>query len=270
MAVTGAEWLSDHIDCRSKIIESFRIEVFCNMRLKNKVAIIAGEMNDVGEATVRLFIEQGAKVVVTAEELADLSFKAYIDSHEDAAHCPTDSMNPDDIQRLVQGTLDQYGKIDILVCTDCNAAMSRQRIDTLQMEDDAWRGIMNQALTSQFLLCKYVIPPMQEQEDGSIVFISSIAGLRSIPMGAAYSAAKSGIHGLMRCISADHSSQGVRANAVCAGFYCTENDRFENVHPIGRVCVPDDIAQAVLFLASDESKFITGITLPVDGGLHTS
>ena len=247
------------------------------MRLAGKVAIVTGAASGIGKATARLFAREGAQVVIAdqnadgGQATADLIAQA----GGQAISIATDVADTDQIQRMVDGTVTAYGRLDVLIS---NAASARVRPAT-ELTEAEWDYTLATCLTSVYLGAKYAIPAMAAGGGGSIVNISSANGIFSNPGFSAYSAAKAGVLGLTRNLAIDYGAQNIRVNAICPGIIANERaevsfaaDPFERwaateTQVLGRYGRPEDIASVCLFLASDESSFMTGATLAVDGGL---
>ena len=257
-------------------------------RLENKIAIVTGGGSigpgiGNGKATAILYAREGARVMVVDRDLSAAEETKKIITADDGT-CITfqaDVSNSDECKKMAENCLQHFHKIDIL---HNNVGIEIPGgIDSLSEEN--WNRTINVNLTSMFLTCKYVIPYMEEQSSGSIVNISSINAIRVLPaLSSAYSSSKAGIIALTREIAIQYAHKGIRANAVLPGLMNTpfvtasltdayggkadEMTRIrESMCPMGKQGDAWDVAYASLFLASDEAKYITGITLVVDGGL---
>jgi NAD(P)-dependent dehydrogenase (short-subunit alcohol dehydrogenase family) len=189
-----------------------------------------------------------------------------------------DVTKAEDCQRAVDETVRSFGRLDILV--NCAGIIYRNRTVEQTLEDE-WDATFDVNVKGTFLMCKYAMPALRER-NGCIVNMSSYVGLVGFRGAAAYAASKAAIINLTRSMALDHAREGVRVNAVCPGSVDTEMihaawEKFGDVdearrlwaekHPMGRIAQPDEVAQAILFLASDEASFITGTALAVDGGI---
>ncbi|KGN32249.1 short-chain dehydrogenase [Knoellia sinensis KCTC 19936] len=244
-------------------------------RLEGKVAVVTGGCSGIGLATVRRFAEEGAKVVIgdlddaNGERIAEEVGGAYV-------HC--DVTSKEEVDALFATAKEKFGSVDIAFN---NAGISPPEDDSILDTDlDAWRKVQEVNLTSVYLCCKAAIPYMLEQGKGSIINTASFVAV----MGAAtsqisYSASKGGVLSMSRELGVQFARQGVRVNALCPGpvntpllreLFAKDEERAARrlVHvPMGRFGEPEEMANAVLFLASDESSFITANTFLVDGGI---
>ena len=247
------------------------------MKLENKVAIITGSTRGIGRATAELFAKEGAKVVVvgTKEELGKEVAEEIKATGGEAIFCKTDVTSDESLENLVKTTLDAFGKIDILVN---NAGVGGTTANMNQITMDEWNTVLATNLTAPFVLCKKVIPIMEEQGTGTIVNVASMASTAAGRGGLAYTSAKHGLLGLTRQMSLDHGRTGVRINAVLPGPIATEMiarvlaipqhpvTMKMGMSPAKRPGEPIEVAQAIAFLASDDASFIHGAALAVDGG----
>ncbi|MGH2353822.1 MAG: SDR family NAD(P)-dependent oxidoreductase [Chloroflexota bacterium] len=245
------------------------------MRLVGKVAIVTAGTSGIGRATAGLFAREGARVVIgdidaPGGERAAAEIRA--DGGE-ARAVPTDVGNAQDVTRLVHQTVDAFGTVDVLFS---NAAHLRDFRPALDTTDEAWEQALAVGLSGAFRCVRAALPHLA-QRGGAIVFTSSVGALEGFRGYAAYCSAKAGLLGLARSLAIDYGPQGVRVNVVCPGAIDTpvmaaahaRPDLLQRVNQksvLGRMGTADEVAQAVLFLASDEASFITGAVLTVDGG----
>lgn len=254
------------------------------VKLSEKVAVVTGAGMGIGRATAMLFAREGARVVVvdydarSGEETAALIRDQ---AGGEVLFLGADVSEPGEVAGMVQAAVDAYGRIDVL---HNNAGIDLpQATDVVRTEVGDWERILDVNLKGAFLCCKYAIPQMVRGGGGAIVNTASVAGLRPMPEEAAYGAAKAGLVMLTRQMARDYAGQRIRVNSVSPGpmekptrhrLEYLQGDRaalekrqaFARRIPLGRMCLPEDIAHAVLFLASDEAAMITGADLVVDGG----
>ena len=236
-------------------------------RLEGKVAIVTGAASGIGKATVELFRSEGAAVVG-----ADVS---------DGADVRADAGSEADVKRLVEDVVAAHGGLDVFFA---NAGISGGFASIAEQTADDWAEILRINLIGPFLAIKYAAPAIQARGGGSIVCTASVAGLRSGAGGAAYSASKAGVINLVQTAAQQLSGSGIRVNAICPGLIETgmtkpiydmarasgQEGRIGEINPLGRGGEPEEIARAALFLASDESSYVNGSAIVVDGGLSTS
>lgn len=247
------------------------------MRFQNKVAIVTGSTKGIGKATAKLLAAEGAKVVVvgTTEEAGHAVVDEITAAGAEAFFQKTDVTSGTDLDALVSATLDQYGKIDVLIN---NAGIGGSLANLDQITDEEWNKVLATNLTAPFQLLKRVVPVMEKAGGGTVVNVASMASTGAGRGGIAYTTAKHGILGLTRQVSLDHGHSGIRINAVLPGPIDTQmiarilampqhplNMKIK-MSPSGRPGLPEEVAQAIAFLASDESSFIHGAALAVDGG----
>lgn len=244
-------------------------------RLAGKVAVVTGGCSGIGLATVRRFAEEGAKVVIGD---LDATNGARIAQEVGGAYVQCDVTDKDQVDAMFATAKETFGSVDIAFN---NAGISPPEDDSILDTDlDAWRKVQEVNLTSVYLCCKAALPYMLEQGKGSIINTASFVAV----MGAAtsqisYSASKGGVLSMSRELGVQFARQGVRVNALCPGpvntpllreLFAKDEERAARrlVHvPMGRFGEPEEMANAVLFLASDESSFITANTFLVDGGI---
>jgi NAD(P)-dependent dehydrogenase (short-subunit alcohol dehydrogenase family) len=247
-------------------------------RLAGKSAVITGAAKGIGRATADLFATEGARLVATDIDAAGLErLREDLDSR--GAECVTvlgDVSKPDDARRMIDAAVVHYGRLDILVA---NAGIIPLRTITDATPED-WDEVMSIDGRGMFLTCKYAIEQMLRNGGGSIVCLSSISGMAGQSSQSTYGPAKFVASGLTMHLAVEWADKGIRVNAVAPGTIRTERvrqlpdepggteyvEQIIRMHPMGRLGEPEEVARAIVFLASDEASFITGAILPVDGG----
>jgi NAD(P)-dependent dehydrogenase (short-subunit alcohol dehydrogenase family) len=241
-----------------------------SMRLDGKVAVITGGGSGIGAATSRLFASEGAQVaVLDCVESKAASIAAGIPG---ALAVPCDITVEDQVRNAMDRIQSQFGRIDILF--NCAGVATRHPVS--EQDEAGWQRVIDVNLKGAFLCSKHAIRHFPEY-GGSIIHTSSVTGITGVRNRSAYSAAKGALVALTRSMALDYAGRGIRVNCVCPGFVRTpfisalladaeRARRLTLLHPLGRLGEPDDIARAVLFLASGESAWMTGQSLVVDGG----
>ncbi|MCW2807148.1 MAG: 3-oxoacyl-ACP reductase [Marmoricola sp.] len=248
-------------------------------RLEGKVAVVTGGCSGIGLATVKRFVEEGAKVVVgDIDDQRGHELVGQLGGEQVATYVHVDVTDKGQVDALFQTAKDNYGSVDIAFN---NAGISPPEDDSIMDTDlDAWRRVQEVNLTSVYLCCKAALGHMREQKSGSIINTASFVAV----MGAAtsqisYSASKGGVLSMSRELGVQFAREGIRVNALCPGpvntpllkeLFASDAERAARrlVHvPMGRFGEPEEMANAVLFLASDESSFMTASTFLVDGGI---
>ena len=245
-------------------------------RVEGKVAIVTGGAHGIGRATARMLAEEGARVAVTdldAEAGAEAA-EAITEAGGEALFLEHDVTSEDDWARVVREVTDTYGPPDVLVN---NAGIYRiEPIEETSVED--WRTLMDVNVTGVFLGLKHCTPPMREQGRGSVINLSSVAGLVGVADHTCYGASKGAVRTMTKDAAIELAEDGVRVNSVHPAYIDTQmadygaeaqdatKEELDAMHPIGHMGEPDDVAYAVLYLASEESKFMTGAELVLDGG----
>jgi len=251
------------------------------MRLKDKVALVTGAASGIGRATAALFGQEGAKVMCADLDAAGAEHVArqIADGGGEAASTQADVSQAADVERMVKETVERWGRLDVLV----NNAGIYFILPLTQVPEEEWDRLININLKGVYLGCKYAIPRMVGQGKGAIVNTASIAGLRGSANWTTYCASKGGVVQLTKALAMEVARLNVRVNCVCPGIIDTGMfdqavdlvavNREElattigEAHPMGRIGRPEEVAAAILFLASEEASFITGVPLSVDGGL---
>ncbi|MBX9455397.1 MAG: SDR family oxidoreductase [Rhizobium sp.] len=244
------------------------------MLLKDRIALVTGGASGLGLATATAFVREGATVVINDLRL-DAAKKAAAALGERHFAVGGDVSSEEAVAAMVKTTLDRFGRIDILVN---NAGMPDNFTPTVDQTLDHWQRLIDVHLTGTYLMSKTVAPSMIARKSGVILNLNSIAGLLGLPVRTAYSAAKAGIGMLTQVLGCEWGPHNVRVNAVAPGYILTpltekliadgkiDEKRIRRRTPMGTLGFAEDIAEAMVFLASDKAKFITAITLPVDGG----
>ena len=236
-------------------------------RLDGKIAIVTGAASGIGKATVELFRREGATVIG-----ADVG---------EGADVRVDAGNEAEVRELVNRVAREDGGVDVVFA---NAGISGGWANISQQTAEDWAEILRVNLIGPFLAIKHAAPLMKLRGGGSIICTASVAGLRSGAGGAAYSASKAGVISLVQTAAQQLSGTGIRVNAICPGLIETgmtkpmydaarergQEQRIGEINPLKRGGEPEEIAQAALFLASDESSYVNGTALVVDGGLSSS
>lgn len=239
-------------------------------KLQGKVAVITGGVSGIGAATARLFAEEGAKLVLVDmnEEKGQEFSQELVDKGYDVTFIKANVTSEDDVKNIFTTALDKFNKVDILF----NNAGIGAVTPTEELSFADWRKTVSVDLDGVFLVAQAAIKEFLKADGGVIVNTASMYGWVGSPGSAAYNAAKAGVINFTRSIGLEYAERNIRVNALCPGFIETpilgETDRdfLTNATPMKRLGQPEEMAKAVLFMASDDSSFMTGNSLIVDGG----
>ncbi len=249
-------------------------------RLEGKVAIVTGSAMGIGRATAAVLAREDAKVVLADvdEERGKETLALIEEDGGEALFVKTDVSKPEDVKAAVDAAVDGYGRLDVLH-NNVGIALGASVVDTTE---DLWNRVLDVNLGGVYRGCKYAIPHMMSNGGGSIVNSASVQGLRGFKGWAAYAASKGGIIALTQQVALEYAPHGIRVNCIAPGTILTPmnekvfeetddpealRETWNRMHPVGRFGQPEEVAEAVLFLAADSSSFITGQCLVVDGGL---
>lgn len=252
------------------------------MKLEGKTALVTGGGTGIGAAITERFVAEGAKVCITGRRKERLEQEAAAFPPGSVLACPGDVSVYDDVKAMVAATVDFGGSIDILVN---NAASDVYGVIT-ELEPEEWQRVMDVNLNAPFMLMREALPHMIESGGGSIINVASIGGIRCMAGSPAYGTSKAGLIHLTKAVALDYGPFGVRCNVVCPG--ATRTEMFEDTLgkiaeakgtdlesllkqfsapvPLRRVSTPGEMAGVCLFLAGEDSSFMTGAVLVVDGG----
>jgi NAD(P)-dependent dehydrogenase (short-subunit alcohol dehydrogenase family) len=248
--------------------------------LRDKVVLITGAGSGMGRATALLFASEGASVVAAdVDERTAAETTATIRANGGRAQSVrADVADRSDSERMVAETVSRFGGLDVLV----NNAGAERMVPLMATDDETWNLMMDVNARSVYLAVQHAVPEMQKRGGGAIVNIASAAAFRGSPGLTAYSAAKAAVVAMTKCLAAELAGSGIRVNSVAPGLIDTPMGRramdtvggrdammklVSGALSIKRPGVPEEIARAVVFLASDLASYVTGITLPVDGGM---
>jgi len=246
-------------------------------RMEGRITLVTGSTSGIGRGIALVFAREAAKVVVTGrnieggQETVDMIKK----EGGDAVFVQADLLQSSQVEKLINRVVEVYGRLD---CACNNAGIAGIRVPFIEFPEDQWNLVIETDLKSVWLCMKYEIPQMLKQGKGAIVNISSAAGLKPNKGSTAYCSAKHGIIGLTKMAALEYAEAGIRVNTVCPGpirtplveDLCKKHPEREawyiSTTPMRRMGTPEEIGEAVVWLCSDASSYITGITLPVDGG----
>jgi len=248
------------------------------MKVKDKIVIVTGAGSGIGAATAKLFAQHGAKVVVSDinSEGADAVVKEIQNNGGTAKSILCNVAKHEEVENLVNQTIAGFGGLDVMVC---NAGIGPDRMEKVAEHTLAdWDKVIAVNQTGVFYCMKFALQHMQEQKSGNIVNIASLAGLKASGKNLSYSASKFAVVGMTKSAALEYASKNIRVNAVCPGY--TESNLLNQLLrarpdmdklllqyvPMKRFGLADEIADAVVWLASDNTRFITGQTITLDGG----
>ena len=246
------------------------------MRLKDKIAIITGAGSGIGRASVHRFAAAGARVVaadIAAHNAEETAHSAATDGAEVVSHA-VDVSKADQVERLIADTIARWGRLDIIYS---NAGIMRDG-SVVDLPEEDWDALFGVNVKGAFLLGKYGIPAMRDGGGGSFIITASVNSFYAESDIAGYCASKGAVLQLTRAMAVDHGPEGIRVNCLCPGWietpmsqpYLEENPEGRafagTIAPLCRIGRPEDVAEVALFLASDESRFVTGSAYSVDGG----
>ena len=250
------------------------------MRLKDKIALVTGGGSGIGHATAVLFAAQGAKVIVSdLNEVSALETVAEIKTEAgDATALTGDVSKNADAEAMVRGTVETYGTLDVVV--NCAGVIAGKALPQGASPEEVWDRVMDVNLKGTYLVTWHAVRTMEQSGGGSIINIASINGIVGYPIGLgggfdAYVPSKGGVVQFTKNLAIDYAKKNIRVNCICPGhidtnlireFVQERREWLEQRYPMGRIGRPEEIAYAALFLASDESSFVTGAPLIVDGG----
>ena len=247
-------------------------------RLQDKVAIISGGNTGIGQAISLRFAEEGATVIIAARnaDTAQETLRQVREIGTDGLFISCDVTDINQCEAVIKESIERYGKLDTLIN---NAGIIYRNSTVVDTSAEEWKHTFDVNVNGTFYLSKFAIPYL-EKTNGTVVNMASYVGLVGFAGIPAYCASKGAIIQLTRAMALDHAPAGVRVNCVCPGSVHTEmitsaweqygdgaEEGWSSKHPLGRIAQPKEIADAVLYLASDESSFLTGVALPVDGGI---
>lgn len=250
------------------------------MRLEGKIAVVTGGTIGIGAAIGRLFALEGARVALIGRDAArgEKTCQSIRSQGGDCKFYVADVSQADQVAKTAAQILRDYPKVDILVN---NAGIWRPG-RVIDLDEETWDSVLDTNLKGMFLVSRHFLPGMMERKWGVVINVSSVAGLVGAADASSYAASKGGIVNLSRSMALDFAPFNVRVNCLCPGMTDTaqgvsvvahykpggnQTEEKRNWQPLRRVCTPDDVAKAALYLASDDAEFMTGSMLVIDGGL---
>lgn len=247
------------------------------MKLSSNVALITGAGSGIGRATSTLFANNGAKIVAVdwVVEMGEETVKIIKEAGGEGLFIRADVSKALDAERAIKATIDKYQKLDILVN---NAGIGQESVPLTELSEEEWDKVISVNLKGAFLMSKYAIREMLKQGKGVVVNLASIASIVGMMNGTAYAASKGGVASLTKTVALEYGRSNIRVNCVVPSYVRTGithpitggtiegEKRWVKFQPIPRMGNPEEIAAAILFLASDDSSFVTGTCLTVDGG----
>ena len=245
-------------------------------RFNNKVVFIIGATGGIGEILSQRLAEENAKLILFSRN-SDKLDKLEQKLDTELIKIVGDASNSEDLDNAVTLGIEKFGKIDSLI----HAVGSIILKPIHNTDEDTFRDIVELNLISPFIAIKSVIRKMMNQKSGNVVIISSVAGSKGLMNHEAISAAKGGLEAMIRSASVTYAKRGIRFNGVALGLidtplakFLTENEismkASESLHPMGRIGKPEDVVEAILYLASDDSSWVTGSIIPIDGGMKAN
>ena len=262
--------------------QEYQQELRCEItRLANKVAIVTGagtrsqNVSGVGVATAKAFADQGAKILIVDidETAAHITESAITEAGGEASLYVAAVAHESGCRQLVEAAVESYGKLDILM----NSVGILGRGSVMEIEEDSWQRVLDVNLKSMAFISKFAVPAMIDSGGGSIINISSVDGIRAgMSHSITYAASKGGVIAMTRAMAVHHGRDNIRVNCIAPGMIYTSMVEAVNekrrelrrqIAPLGTEGTAEDVALAAVFLASDESRWITGVLLPVDAGL---
>lgn len=253
----------------------FMLEEKMKKRLDGKVALITGGSTGVGLGIAKLFAQEGAKVAICArtEKELNLAVKDINENHGMAQGWSCDLTKSTEVEKMMEEIVHEFGKLDILVN---NAGKNPYHAITVEdLTEEEWYEFLDANAKSTWLASKHAIPHIRKAGGGSIMMISSISAHIGQEMIGAYNCSKAAQEGLVRSMAVDFAKDNIRVNAICPGWVMTDRTRgvrekmiskIEDMHVSGRIGAPEDIGWAAVYLASDESTWVTGASFAIDGG----